>query len=71
MRAMRLGGLAAVIVAAVLALLWITEAVPRSDVADMAPKALGAIAVIMVAGVVVTAIRGGTGSADGTDKPVP
>ena len=71
MRAIKLGALGALIVAAALALLWITEAVPRADVASMAPKAFGAIAVLLVAGIALAAVRGDTSAPDSTDKRVP
>jgi hypothetical protein len=59
------------LVMAVLALLWITEAVPRSDIAEMAPKAFGALVVLIVAGVALDALSGKTNAPDSTDKPVP
>ena len=71
MRAIKFGALSSLLVAAVLALLWVTEAMPRSDVADMAPKAFGAIVVLVLTGVLLTALRGDARTPDNTDKPVP
>jgi hypothetical protein len=71
MRAIKLGAAAALLVVATLALLWITEAVPRADIAEMAPKALGALVVLIVAGVALAALSGKTSAPDNTDKPVP
>ena len=70
MRSAKLGLVAALIVVTGLALLWITEAVPRADVEDMAPKALLALAVLVIAGIVWSMLRG-TSSPDDTDKRVP
>jgi len=71
MRAIKLGGVAALLVMAVLALLWITEAVPRADIAEMTPKALGGLLVLILAGVALRALTGRTSTPDSTDKPVP
>ena len=71
MRIAKLGLAGALIVFAGLALLWVTKAVPEKDVRDMAPKAFGAIAVLIVVGIVWTAVRGNTAERDETDKPVP
>jgi hypothetical protein len=70
MRSLKLGLVAVLIVATALALLWVTESVPRADVEQMAPKALLGIVVVVVAGVVLAALRGNS-RADDTDKPVP
>jgi hypothetical protein len=71
MRGLKLGAVAVLLVVAVLALLWVTEAVPRSDVADMAPKALAAVGILVVAGVALGAVAGRTDVPDQSDKPVP
>ena len=71
MRIVKLGVLAALIVVTGLALLWVTEAVPRADLRDMAPKALGAVAILVIASYVWSILRGRTGAVDATDKPVP
>jgi len=68
---MKLGAVATLVVAATLALLWMTGAVPGRDVADMAPRAFGAVAILVVAGVLLGALRGDRNAADSTDKPVP
>jgi hypothetical protein len=60
-----------VLVLSVLALLWVTEAVPRDDLAQMAPKALAALAVLIVAGALLGAIAGRNDAPDNTDKRVP
>jgi hypothetical protein len=71
MRALKLGAVAAVIVVTGLALLWVTGAVQRGDIAQMAPKALAAILVLTAAGAVLGAIVGRNDASDSTDKPVP
>ena len=65
------GAVAALIVLAVVGVLWMTEAVPRDDLQDVALKALGAILVLVLAGVAWSAMRGTTGTPDETDKKVP
>jgi len=71
MRTVKLGVLGALIVVTCLALLWVTEVVPRADIKDIAPKALGAVVVLVIASVVWSAISGKTSKMDNTDKPVP
>jgi hypothetical protein len=71
MRSAKLGAVAALIVLAVVGVLWVTEAVPRDDLKDVAPKALGAILILVLVGVAWSAMRGPAGAADETDKKVP
>lgn len=71
MRSAKLGAVAALIVLAVVGVLWVTEAVPRDDLKDVAPKALGAILILVLAGVAWSAMRGPAGATDETDKKVP
>jgi hypothetical protein len=71
MRIAKLGAVATLIVVTVLALLWVTEAMPRADVERMAPKAIGAIVVLVAAAVVLSMLRGSPTTRDDTDKPVP
>jgi hypothetical protein len=71
MRALKLGAVAAVLVVTGLALLWVTGAIPRGDIAQMAPKALAAILVLTGAGAVLGAVVGRNDAPDSTDKPVP
>lgn len=71
MRAAKLGALAALLAFAVIGVLWVTEAVPRQDLKDAMPKTLGAIAILVVAGVVWSLMRGEHGTPDETDKRVP
>ena len=71
MRALKLGAVAAVLVSCVLALLWVTEAVSRADVARMAPKAFAALAVLVAGGALLGALAGRNEAPDATDKPVP
>ena len=71
MRAAKLGAVAALIVLAVVGVLWMTEAVPRDDLQDVTLKALGAILVLVLAGVAWSAMRGPTATPDETDKKVP
>lgn len=67
----RVGVLTALVVLTVLALLWVTEAVPRDQIEAIAPKALAALAILVVAGLVGSALRGNADAPDSTDKPVP
>ena len=71
MRAAKLGALAALLAFAVIGVLWVTEAVPRQDLKDAMPKTLGAIAILVVVGIVVSLLRGQPGTPDETDKRVP
>ena len=71
MRMAKLGAVATLIVVTILALLWVTEAMPRTDVENMAPKAIGAIVILVAAGVVLSMLRGSTTDTDDTDKRVP
>ncbi len=71
MRVLKLGAIAGLVVITGLALLWVTEAIPREDVRDIAPKALGAVLVLIVAGAVLVSVRGKSDVPDPTDKPVP
>jgi hypothetical protein len=71
MRIAKLGVLAALIVLTILALLWVTEAVPREQLTDIAPKALGAILVLEVAALIWSRVRGRTRVSEGSEKPVP
>jgi len=70
MRSAKLGLVGLLIVGTALTLLWITEAVPRSEVENAAPKALLAVGVLVIAGIVWSELRGST-SVDDTDKRVP
>jgi hypothetical protein len=70
-RAVKIGVLAALIVVTGLALLWMTEAIPRADVREMTPKALGAVLVLVLASLAWSAVRGNPAGRDDTDKPVP
>lgn len=70
-RTLKLGLIGALIVLTVLGLLWVTEAIPRDDVAAMAPKALGAIVILILAAAAYSMLRGGSHQPDRTDKPVP
>ena len=70
MRSLKLGLVAALIVATALALVWVTEAMPRADVERMASKALLGLGVLVVAGIVWIALRGSS-EVDDTNKPVP
>ncbi len=70
MRSAKLGLVGLLIVGTALTLLWITEAVPRNEVESAAPKALLALGVLVVAGIVWSALRGST-TVDETDKRAP
>jgi len=70
MRSAKLGLAAVLIVMTGLTLLWVTEAIPRAEIERMAPKALLAVAVLVVAGILWSALRGST-TVDETDKRAP
>ena len=71
MRAAKLGAVAALIVLAVMGVLWMTEAVSRDELPGLTFKALGAVLVLVLAGVAWTAVRGSVSGPDETDKKVP
>lgn len=71
MRTAKLGAVAALIVLTALALLWVTEFIPRSEIANAAPKAFGAIAILFLAGVAWSVLRGNPAERDETDKRAP
>jgi hypothetical protein len=71
MRVAKLGAVAVLIVLAVIGVLWMTEAVPRSELTGVTLKALGAVGVLVLAGLGWTALRGPSSTRDETDKPVP
>ena len=71
MRTAKLGVVAALIVLTALALLWVTEFIPRADIESAAPKAFGAVAVLIFAGLAWSILRGNPGERDETDKPAP
>jgi hypothetical protein len=70
MRSLKLGALGLLVVITGIMLLWVTDAVPRDDLKDIAPKAIGAVLVLVLASYVWSAMRGEP-SGDHTDKPVP
>src|SRR6185503_12457885 len=49
MRSLRLGALGLLIVITGILLLWVTNAVPRADITDIAVKAIGAVLVLVLA----------------------
>jgi len=71
MRSLRLGALGLLIVITGILLLWVTNAVPRADITDIAVKAIGAVLVLVLASFAWDAIRGTQPASDHTDKPVP
>lgn len=52
-------------------LLWVTDALPRDELRDMAPKAIGAVLILTLASFAWSAMRGAPHERDSTDKPVP
>ncbi|HEY9230471.1 MAG TPA: hypothetical protein VIP11_27715 [Gemmatimonadaceae bacterium] len=68
---MKLGLLVSIIAAAALAILWILDVIPRSEVGDIALKTLGVIAVIMVSAAIWRGVRGRADAPDRSDQPVP
>jgi hypothetical protein len=71
MRSLKLGALGLLIVITGVMLLWVTDAVPRADLSDIALKAIGAVVVLVLASFAWDAVRGTPASSDSTDKPVP
>ncbi len=70
-RAIRLGLIAALFVATGLALLWVTGAIERDELFTLALRALGVVAILAVAGIAYSALRGRVDAPDSTDQPVP
>ena len=70
MQIAKLGLLAAVIIGAVLGVLWATGVVEPDQVGLMARNAYAGLAVLLVAAAALRVLRGQT-AADQTDRPVP
>jgi len=70
-RIIRVGLLVALIAAAVIGVLWVTEVVPASEIGGVAAKTFGSIAIIFAAAFAWRAVRGRTSVLDETDQPVP
>ena len=71
MRSLKLGALGLLIVLTGIMLLWVTEALPREELRDLAPKAIGAVLVLVLASFAWSTLRGTPSDRDQTDKPVP
>jgi hypothetical protein len=71
MRTAKLGAVAALIVLTALSLLWVTEFIPRDEISRAAPKAFGAVAILVLAGLAWSVLRGNPAERDETDKRVP
>jgi len=73
MRSLKLGSLGLLIVLTGVALLWVTNAIARENLTDVATKAVGAVIVLVLASLAWSMIRGDTSAptSDSTDKPVP
>ena len=70
MRSLKLGALGLLVVVTGIMLLWVTDAVPRDDLKDIAAKAIGGVIVLVLASYVWSLMRA-PGTTDHTDKPVP
>ncbi len=71
MRIGKLAALAAIIAGAVLGVLALNDLVARDDLADVAVKTFGSIAILFGAAYAWQSVRGKPGAMDRTDKPVP
>ncbi|MGQ0815221.1 MAG: hypothetical protein ACT4O1_12310 [Gemmatimonadota bacterium] len=71
MQIAKLGLLAAIIIGAVLGVLWATDMVPAEDITTMARNAYIGLAILVIAAVALRAVRGSEQPRDQTDKPVP
>jgi len=71
MKPLKLGALSLLIVLTGILLLWVTEAVPRAELREMTPKAIGVVLVLILASYAWSVLRGEPTSTDHTDKPVP
>ena len=70
MRILKIGVAAAVILGAALGLLWVTEVVPREDLAAMARMGYLALLVLFLAGAALRLVRRPE-APDPTDRTVP
>ena len=68
---LKLGLAGAVIIAAALGLLWITEVLPGDEVSRIASWSFGGLIVLLLAAVALRAIRGDASPGAGSDQPVP
>lgn len=70
MRPLRLGALGLLIVVTGILLLWVTNAIPSKDLRDLAPKAIGAVVILVLASIAWDAFRRPQ-HVDSSDKPAP
>ncbi|HJQ22036.1 MAG TPA: hypothetical protein VJ867_16950 [Gemmatimonadaceae bacterium] len=70
MRSLKLGALALLVVVTGILLLWVTDALPAKDLRDLAPKAIGAVLILMLAGFAWDSFRQ-PDHVDASDKPAP
>jgi hypothetical protein len=68
---MRLWFLILLVAAVILAILWIMEVIPGTEIGGIALKTFGALAVLLVASVAWRIVRGRSNVPDSTDQPVP
>ena len=67
----KLSLMAAVIIGAVIGVLWATEVVARDDITQIALAAFSGLAVLVLAGFALRGLRGSAQQPDETDRPVP
>jgi len=71
MKSLKVSALGLLVVLTGIMVLWITEAVPREELRNAAPKAIGVVLVLMLASFAWSTLRGAPPDRDHTDKPVP
>jgi len=71
MRVIRAAILCALIAAALIGVLWVTDAITTSQLASVAGMTFGSIAILFGAAFLWRMIRGKTSVIDHTDQPVP
>ena len=71
MRILKMALVGAIILTAVLGLLWATEIVPRDDIGELARMGYGALFVLVLAGAALRLFMRPRTTPDATDRPVP
>jgi hypothetical protein len=71
MRALRLAAVAAIVAVAAIAALRITGAITPARMPWLANRALGVIALVLVAGIAVGALAGRPRGNEATGRPIP
>ena len=68
---LKIGLAGAVIIAAILGLLWITEMVPADEIGRIATWSFGGLIILILAALALRMIRGDAAPRNESDHPVP